>query len=186
MNKSITIMFFLLSWIFMFNILLTLIIYPNLSIMTFLICLIFFSLLIALNLTKFSMMNLMSYLTFLMMTGGIMILFTFFISLISNNLMFKKSFFIIFNLIFIILMIFFLKINSWNPNKFIFYLNMNEEYLNYWKQFNLNNFFNINSLYNYPKNLMTLMLIIFLLFSLIFITKISLNNFKALRMTNFF
>nr|WKK30238.1 NADH dehydrogenase subunit 6 [Ancistrocerus parietinus]WKK30241.1 NADH dehydrogenase subunit 6 [Ancistrocerus parietinus] len=185
MNKSITFLFFFISWILMFSTLLTLVIYPNLSILNFLICLIFFSLLISLNLTKFSKLSLFSYLTFLMMTGGIMILFTFFISLISNNLVFKKSFFIIFNLIFIILMIFLMKFNYWNSIKLIFYMNINEEYLNFLKQFTLNNFFNINNFYNYPKNLMIMMLIIFLLLSLIFITKISLNNFKSLRMTNF-
>nr|WKK30261.1 NADH dehydrogenase subunit 6 [Ancistrocerus trifasciatus]WKK30264.1 NADH dehydrogenase subunit 6 [Ancistrocerus trifasciatus] len=185
MNKSISIIFFLLTWMLMFNTLLSLVIYPNLSILNFLICLIFFSLLITLNLTKFSMMTLMSYLTFLMMTGGIMILFTFFISLISNNLTFKKSFFLIFSMIFFILTIFSIKFYHLNSLKFIFFMNLNEEYLNFMKQFNLNNFFNMNHLYNYPKNFMILMLITFLLFSLIFITKITMNNFKALRMTNF-
>nr|WKK30248.1 NADH dehydrogenase subunit 6 [Ancistrocerus gazella] len=185
MNKSIMIIFFLLSWMLMFNTLLSLVIYPNLSILNFLICLIFFSLLVTINLTKFSMMTLMSYLTFLMMTGGIMILFTFFISLISNNLTLKKSFFLIFKLFFFILMIFLIKFYNLNSLKFIFFMNMNEEYLTYMKQFTLNNFFNLNHLYNYPKNFMILMLISFLLFSLIFITKIALNNFKALRKTNF-
>nr|WKK30259.1 NADH dehydrogenase subunit 6 [Ancistrocerus scoticus] len=182
MNKSIIIIFFLLTWMLMFNTLLSLVIYPNLSILNFLICLIFFSLLISLNLTKFSMMTLMSYLTFLMMTGGVMILFTFFISLISNNLSLKKSFFLIFSMIFFILLFLLVKFYSLNPLKFTFFMNSNGEYLTYLKQFTLNNFFNLNYLYNYPKNFMILMLIFFLLFSLIFITKIALNNFKALRM----
>nr|WKK30246.1 NADH dehydrogenase subunit 6 [Ancistrocerus dusmetiolus] len=183
MNKSIMIIFFMLTWMLMFNTMLSLVIYPNLSILNFLICLIFFSLLISLNLTKFSMMTLMSYLTFLMMTGGVMILFTFFISLISNNLSFKKSFFLMFSMIFFILLFLLIKFYLLNSLKFNFFMNLNEEYLNYFKQFTLNNFFNLNYLYNYPKNFMILMLIFFLLFSLILITKITLNNFKALRMS---
>nr|QNV11856.1 NADH dehydrogenase subunit 6 [Ancistrocerus parietum] len=184
MNKSIMIIFFVFSWMLMINILLSLVIYPNLSILNFLICLIFFSLMISLNLTKFSKMTLMSYLTFLMMTGGVMILFTFFISLISNDSSFKNLFFSIFSMIFFILFLFLTKFYTLNSLKFTFIMNLNEEYLTYLKQFTLNNFFNLNYLYNYPKNFMILMLIFFLLFSLIFITKITLNNFKALRMSS--
>nr|QKK69269.1 NADH dehydrogenase subunit 6 [Anterhynchium aff. flavomarginatum HB]QKK69282.1 NADH dehydrogenase subunit 6 [Anterhynchium aff. flavomarginatum SC] len=183
MNKSIMLFFTLLMISSMISMIIILIIYPYLSILMMLIMMIFYSLFIALNLTKFSSTSLMSYLTFLAFTGGIMILFTFFLSLISNTIIYNK-FFIMYILITSI-SLFILLLFMWNKQfKLIHEFFMNLNYLPYINNFELNNFSKLNQLYSNPKNFLIIFIMIYLLFSLILLTKLISMNSKPMRRMN--
>nr|YP_010626061.1 NADH dehydrogenase subunit 6 [Inocellia biprocessus]WBK02859.1 NADH dehydrogenase subunit 6 [Inocellia biprocessus] len=113
-----------------------------------------------------------SYILFIIMIGGMMILFIYMTSLASNEkYQFSSSFFFmnIFLLLFMILLIMII-----DP----FYLNL----------INLNNemsmIFNLNKLYNLNSKNITLISIIYLLFTLITVIKITNKNLGPLRQKN--
>nr|WKK30269.1 NADH dehydrogenase subunit 6 [Symmorphus murarius] len=183
MNQSIIFIFKYLLTPLMFLILLTLIFSSNTSPLPMLIYLLIFSICTVLNLSKLFESNLFSYLTFLMMTGGILILFSFFLSLISNSSIFSISSSL--KIIFILmLLISFLSLIIMNPKSLIFNYSFNNEYAPFTSQSLTNYYFNINKLYLYPYNLMICTMIWYLLISLIFITKIAFSKNKTMRKSN--
>nr|WHN64469.1 NADH dehydrogenase subunit 6 [Brachytarsina amboinensis] len=120
-----------------------------------------------------------SYMLFLVFVGGLLVMFMYIISLASNEL-FKFSF----QLMMFIMMIFMLILLI--LNKYNFMNNFN----NLETQIFSNNFIiNENSmflfkLYNMPNNLMTIMLMNYLLITLIATVKITKNHKGPLRMMN--
>nr|YP_011004247.1 NADH dehydrogenase subunit 6 [Macrostylophora euteles]WPS93596.1 NADH dehydrogenase subunit 6 [Macrostylophora euteles] len=111
-----------------------------------------------------------SYILFITFLGGMLILFIYMTSLSSNEY-FKFSIFIpLMSMIFLMIMI-------------ILMLNTNLSHINYFSNadsftFNYITFSNINilnmsKLYNFPNNLITILLIIYLLMTLIIIVKIT-------------
>nr|YP_009745942.1 NADH dehydrogenase subunit 6 [Trichosia lengersdorfi]QIH95800.1 NADH dehydrogenase subunit 6 [Trichosia lengersdorfi] len=119
-----------------------------------------------------------SYILFLIFLGGLLILFIYITSLASNE-MFYMSMKLM--LIFISLFILFMMISTLidkiqSPTMF------NQELIqfNYYNEFKETSFI-INKLYNYPTNLVTLMLINYLFFTLIVIVKITNFFYGPLR-----
>nr|ALO70309.1 NADH deshydrogenase subunit 6 [Astenus lyonessius] len=111
-----------------------------------------------------------SYILFLIMIGGMLVLFIYMTSVASNEL-FKFSY----NLMNISIMIMILM--------FILYFNYNYMYMNF--EFNINNNFNNNFMFNkfinFPSNLIMFMMIIYLFITLIAVVKITNMNYGPLR-----
>lgn len=124
-----------------------------------------------------------SFLVFLIIIGGIIIIFIYFIRFINNiktsiKLNFLKSYPIkIFLLIFITLIIF----KNINRNLFVIRFN---EINSIFTNFNLNSISYLTLIYLYPKNSSTLISIIYLLISLTIIVKICLIKKLTLRKIN--
>nr|AKG64617.1 NADH dehydrogenase subunit 6 [Vespa mandarinia] len=162
----------------MLLILLYFILHPQLSIIQSMTLLMLFTVYACLSLSAFFTFSLYSFLIFLMIIGGLMILFMMFLSLISNQYMPSKwkSLFLPMS---IILPLLIMTIISQEPslmNLNMNYINMSINYL-----FNNSSFLNLNMLLNLPFNFYVIALMFFLLFSLILITKICLINSKPLR-----
>ncbi|YP_009915670.1 NADH dehydrogenase subunit 6 (mitochondrion) [Vespa mandarinia] len=162
----------------MLLILLYFILHPQLSIIQSMTLLMLFTVYTCLSLSAFFTFSLYSFLIFLMIIGGLMILFMMFLSLISNQYMPSKwkSLFLPMS---IILPLLIMTIISQEPslmNLNMNYINMSVNYL-----FNNSSFLNLNMLLNLPFNFYVIALMFFLLFSLILITKICLINSKPLR-----
>nr|QDH82259.1 NADH dehydrogenase subunit 6 [Parapolybia tinctipennis] len=132
--------------------------------------------------TSMSMINLKSkttysFIMFLMIIGGLMILFMMFLSLISNEqsmIKLNKN-----NILFIILIIMLMC----KPITENFYMN----YLIELKMNSLTDsfyFMNINKLINYPNNFYSILLMILLLLILLLVTKLCSMNNKPLRKIN--
>nr|YP_010626074.1 NADH dehydrogenase subunit 6 [Inocellia crassicornis]WBK02885.1 NADH dehydrogenase subunit 6 [Inocellia crassicornis] len=113
-----------------------------------------------------------SYILFIIMIGGMMILFIYMTSLASNEkYQFSSSFFSM-NILFLMIIIFMLII----IDPFYFNLiNMNNE---------MSTIFNLNKLYNLNSKNITLISIIYLLFTLITVIKITNKNLGPLRQKN--
>nr|YP_010883356.1 NADH dehydrogenase subunit 6 [Rhingia formosana]WIF29682.1 NADH dehydrogenase subunit 6 [Rhingia formosana] len=125
-----------------------------------------------------------SYILFLIFIGGMLVLFIYVTSLASNEMFsfsMKMSVLMLFNLFILIFIIFFmdkmiLMFNSMN-NEMISIININS----YIKE----NSLSLNKLYNYPTNLITILLINYLLITLIATVKITkLFNGPLRSMTN--
>nr|WBK02872.1 NADH dehydrogenase subunit 6 [Inocellia (Epinocellia) sp.] len=113
-----------------------------------------------------------SYILFIIMIGGMMILFIYMTSLASNEkYQFSSSFFF---LNFYLLLIFILMLIIMDPFYFN-HINMNNE---------TSIFFNLNKLYNLNSKNITLINIIYLLFTLITVIKITNKNLGPLRQKN--
>nr|UAJ48134.1 NADH dehydrogenase subunit 6 [Cybister japonicus] len=122
-----------------------------------------------------------SYIIFLIMIGGMLILFIYMTSLASNE-MFKFSKYILFILIFMFmttLLIFYnmdyLMINSILKNSNLI------ENLDNWLFLKNENLITLNKIYNNPNNWMTFILINYLLLTLIAVVKITKINYGPLR-----
>nr|AFQ62276.1 NADH dehydrogenase subunit 6 [Haliplus flavicollis] len=122
-----------------------------------------------------------SYILFLVMIGGMLILFIYMTSMASNE-MFKFSIntFIMMLIILNIFMMLFLLID---PMYLTLILKNNNliEYINNLMMFNNENMISLNKIYNMPNNLMTILLINYLLLALIAVVKITNINFGPLR-----
>nr|QNH69926.1 NADH dehydrogenase subunit 6 [Osmylus zheanus] len=120
-----------------------------------------------------------AYILFLVMIGGMLVLFIYMTSLASNELFsFSTNMFFILSILFLLLFIFmnFIDPFTWfckNYDMFLF--NKNEISLN------LENQFNLMKLYNNPSMNITLMLINYLFLTLIIVVKISNKNYGPLR-----
>nr|QMS48776.1 NADH dehydrogenase subunit 6 [Osmylus lucalatus] len=120
-----------------------------------------------------------AYILFLVMIGGMLVLFIYMTSLASNELFsfsINSLFFLI--LLFSIMntIIFFLDPFSW------FYYNYDMTYFNSMEiSMNLENQFNLMKLYNNPSMNITMMLINYLFLTLIIVVKISNKNYGPLR-----
>nr|YP_009488054.1 NADH dehydrogenase subunit 6 [Anopheles kompi]AWB99743.1 NADH dehydrogenase subunit 6 [Anopheles kompi] len=124
-----------------------------------------------------------SYILFLIFLGGMLILFIYVTSLSSNE-MFNLSFnLIITNVMFMILMIF-----------IFFFLDKSliEHFINNSEMENINNInnlvyeniFSLNKMYNFPNNLITLLLINYLFLTLLVVVKITKKFYGPLRPMN--
>nr|QHF17723.1 NADH dehydrogenase subunit 6 [Vespa basalis] len=170
MMKSIINLFcILMLWIMLF-----MIINPNLSVIQTMILLILFTVTVCLSINLYYTFSLYSFLIFLMIIGGLLILFMMFISLISNQYNhFKFKYMAISMLISITLSTLLYKYSLMNTN--LINLSM--------KSMSINSFFmNLNQLMSFPFNIYIISLMCFLLFYLILITKICIINSKPLRM----
>nr|QTA50553.1 NADH dehydrogenase subunit 6 [Sycophila sp. 2 JXW-2020] len=123
-----------------------------------------------------------SFIMFIIMVGGMMIIFLYFISFI-NNLKTSMKWILLKNIPMkmILMMLFFfsfinlMKINSWN-------MNMMETYkMNIIDFKDLNNY---NLMYLKPKNLLTIMSMLYLLMSMTIIVKICISKKLMLRKFN--
>nr|WBK02755.1 NADH dehydrogenase subunit 6 [Negha inflata] len=113
-----------------------------------------------------------SYILFIIMIGGMMILFIYMTSLASNEKFNFSSSFFFMNLSILFLMILFIMMTySFSFNLF----NMNNE---------MSIIFNLNKLYNLNSKNITLISIIYLLITLIIVIKITNKNLGPLRQKN--
>nr|QIE13313.1 NADH dehydrogenase subunit 6 [Pachyneuron aphidis] len=187
MMKFFTIMqfqFLLITMMFMMMIMIysiqNLYIHP----MNFILNLFIYSIIISLNLSISNSSHWFSYITFLVMIGGMMVIFMYFISFVSNmkfNFNYKILYKFIMKFILIIVLLFML---LFKINYFMMYNNYNEIYnMNY--LFKVNYLENkINYIYLSFKNLPTMMSIIYLLLCLSFIVKMILYKKLTLRKIN--
>nr|YP_009935567.1 NADH dehydrogenase subunit 6 [Omosita colon]QNS37172.1 NADH dehydrogenase subunit 6 [Omosita colon]QVG61296.1 NADH dehydrogenase subunit 6 [Omosita colon] len=116
-----------------------------------------------------------SYILFLVMIGGMLILFIYMTSIASNE-KFKFSFKLFISLIsMILIMIIIMMIDQYFFNN----LNINNDMYNF--NMNINNTFSLNKFMNYPNYSMLFMIFIYLYITLIAVTKISNINKGPLR-----
>nr|AYE84596.1 NADH dehydrogenase subunit 6 [Encarsia obtusiclava] len=154
---------------------------------TFMGCmLIMFSMILSLNLSMYFQNHWFSYIMFLTIISGMMILFMYFISFINNmKMLFKMSSY--FNMILIntILMTTF-SIMMYFMNKNFMWFNFNEIKSIYYLMIKnlMNNYMKINFFYNYNKNFSTMISMIYLFFCLTMIVKICMMNKYSLRKIN--
>nr|ARH55036.1 NADH dehydrogenase subunit 6 [Haliplus sibiricus] len=122
-----------------------------------------------------------SYILFLVMIGGMLILFIYMTSMASNE-MFKFSI-NTFIMMFIILNVFMMLFLFIDPMYLTLMLKNNNliEYINNLMMLNNENMISLNKIYNMPNNLMTILLINYLLLALIAVVKITNINFGPLR-----
>nr|WDA94007.1 NADH dehydrogenase subunit 6 [Apotropina sp.] len=148
--------------------------------LTLLIQTIFISLMIGLLTKTFWF----SYILFLIFLGGMLVLFIYVTSLASNEMFsFSTKLFVytsMFLVINILLMYLFMDQMLFNMNIFNNEMNssINEN------MFFMENSLNLNKLYNYPTNLITILLMNYLLITLIAIVKITKLFYGPLRMMN--
>nr|WKU83736.1 NADH dehydrogenase subunit 6 [Alipumilio avispas] len=124
-----------------------------------------------------------SYILFLIFVGGMLVLFIYVTTLASNEMFsfsMKMMFILLVTFMFIFIMMFLmdkmmLMYNSMN-NEMISISNMNS----YMQE----NYLNLNKLYNYPTNMITIMLINYLLVTLIATVKITKLFYGPLRSMN--
>nr|AZL93253.1 NADH dehydrogenase subunit 6 [Gasteruption tournieri] len=125
-----------------------------------------------------------SMITFLMMIGGLLILFLYFTSIAPNefnNMSMNTLMSMFMKLIMILLILFmiikiymindYMIINPWKNSNNIMYNMMNK----------MNYIFSSNFIYNYPIYKITLMVIIYLFYTLFIINKLCLNSKKPMR-----
>nr|UFZ13744.1 NADH dehydrogenase subunit 6 [Protosialis americana] len=112
-----------------------------------------------------------SYMLFLIMLGGMLVLFIYMTTLASNEMFSFNINFIPYTIIFsLLLLMCFMDTNMWNiNNNYIDMLNFNNNYL----IMNTENSLELLKLYNKPTMNMTLILINYLLLTLIIIVKIT-------------
>nr|AZL93357.1 NADH dehydrogenase subunit 6 [Pamphilius sp. ZJUH_2016023] len=146
------------------------------------ILLLIYTLLICLYIGMMSKTFWFSYILFLIMLGGMMVLFMYMTNMFSNeffNINFKNLYFYII----LMLMIYILMMNL--IDYLISNLNLNNKEMEmiYNNNFIMNYENNLlfNKIYNYPTNLVTLLLIIYLFITLIVVVKIVNLNIGPLR-----
>nr|QUO98735.1 NADH dehydrogenase subunit 6 [Pseudolimnophila brunneinota] len=121
-----------------------------------------------------------SYVLFLIFLGGMLVLFIYVTSLASNEMfslsmkMILFSTFTIITMMMMLLMIDISIINSFLMNSEMIIFNNKNNYLN-------ENTLNLNKLYNFPTNMLTLILINYLFLTLIAVVKITNNFYGSLR-----
>nr|YP_010363321.1 NADH dehydrogenase subunit 6 [Cladiucha magnoliae]UNY39797.1 NADH dehydrogenase subunit 6 [Cladiucha magnoliae] len=137
------------------------------------------TLLISLSSSMMSPSSWYSYMLFLTMIGGMLILFIYMSSLSSNQKFYFNKFIFIYYLMFLLIFM-------WLMMNMYIYLNFQNEnlYLNYEIK---NNFFmkmSLNKLYNYPTNQIMLILINYLLLTMFIVVKITNIKMGSLRKKN--
>lgn len=118
-----------------------------------------------------------SYILFLIFLGGLLVLFTYVTSLASNEL-FKLS---KISLIIIILFIIFVTLITLISDKIFYLFNLlspDNNILNYSNNFYSENALLLNKLFNFPINIFSIMLIIYLFLTLLAVVKIT-NIFEG-------
>nr|APL97361.1 NADH dehydrogenase subunit 6 [Thitarodes sp. XK-2016]UJP71228.1 NADH dehydrogenase subunit 6 [Thitarodes sp. HN19] len=122
-----------------------------------------------------------SYILFLTILGGLLVMFIYVASIASNEMFKFNSNLLLFYLM--IMMTMFIIILMFN-NLYWLNLNINSELLNFWNKmifFNNENSINISKIYNSQSYFLTLMSIIYLLITLFAIIKITNINYGPLR-----
>nr|QNE85774.1 NADH dehydrogenase subunit 6 [Hydrotaea irritans] len=112
-----------------------------------------------------------SYILFLVFLGGMLVLFIYVTSLASNE-MFSFSI----KLLMISVMIFFIMIFTMymmDKNMLMQYSNLELNYISNMNSYIMENSLSLNKLYNYPMNLLTILLMNYLLITLIAVVKIT-------------
>nr|QEL51241.1 NADH dehydrogenase subunit 6 [Pterostichus oblongopunctatus] len=122
-----------------------------------------------------------SYILFLVMVGGMLVLFIYMTSLASNemfNFSMKMSMFIILSMLMILSMLLFIDYLMLNP----LFKNSNMlEMINNMLMMKNENLLSLNMIYNKPNNIITLMLVNYLFLTLIAVVKITDINYGPLR-----
>nr|QNE85665.1 NADH dehydrogenase subunit 6 [Muscina levida] len=112
-----------------------------------------------------------SYILFLVFIGGMLVLFIYVTSLASNEMFTFSIKLMIFSFIlFAFSMMFLMFIDKFD---YLNYFNIEIEKIINYHYYNTENSLSINKLYNYPNNLLTIMLMNYLLITLIAIVKIT-------------
>nr|WRY71469.1 NADH dehydrogenase subunit 6 [Ahamus luquensis] len=122
-----------------------------------------------------------SYILFLTILGGLLVMFIYVASIASNEMFKFNSNLLLFYMMMIMLM--FIIMLMFN-NLYWLNLNINSELLNFWNKmifFNNENSINISKIYNNQSYFLTLMSIIYLLITLFAIIKITNINYGPLR-----
>nr|YP_009003779.1 NADH dehydrogenase subunit 6 [Thitarodes pui]AHH81831.1 NADH dehydrogenase subunit 6 [Thitarodes pui]QEI59707.1 NADH dehydrogenase subunit 6 [Thitarodes pui] len=122
-----------------------------------------------------------SYILFLTILGGLLVMFIYVASIASNE-MFKFNSNLLLLYLMIIMMMFII-VMMFN-NLYWLNMNINSELLNFWNKmifFNNENSINISKIYNNQSYFLTLMSIIYLLITLFVIIKITNINYGPLR-----
>nr|AMH85380.1 NADH dehydrogenase subunit 6 [Winthemia rufopicta] len=112
-----------------------------------------------------------SYILFLVFLGGMLVLFIYVTSLASNE-MFSFSIKLLMISMFILMMMMFILLMIDN-NLFMQYKNLELKSMDKLNYYMMENSLSLNKLYNYPTNLLTIMLMIYLLITLIAVVKIT-------------
>nr|QWB85629.1 NADH dehydrogenase subunit 6 [Saphanus piceus] len=116
-----------------------------------------------------------SYILFLIMIGGMLILFTYMTSIASNKkFKFSQKLFYLFSFMMTMFLILFLTDFFFMNNNYTLNELMNQN-------LNFNNMFSMNKIINYPLNSMFYLIIIYLLITLIMVVKITKTNQGPLR-----
>nr|QNE85475.1 NADH dehydrogenase subunit 6 [Haematobosca stimulans] len=117
-----------------------------------------------------------SYILFLVFLGGMLVLFIYVTSLASNEMFsFSIKLMLISCMIFFILM---LTLYFMDKNLLLQYYNIEIQSISNLNSFIMENSLSLNKLYNYPTNLLTILLMNYLLITLIAVVKIT-NLFKG-------
>nr|YP_009536179.1 NADH dehydrogenase subunit 6 [Nemorilla maculosa]AYM35210.1 NADH dehydrogenase subunit 6 [Nemorilla maculosa] len=112
-----------------------------------------------------------SYILFLVFLGGMLVLFIYITSLASNEMFsFSIKLMMISTLMFIMMIMILLMIDK---NLLINYKNLEMKSINNLNSYIMENSLSLNKLYNYPTNMLTIMLMIYLLITLIAVVKIT-------------
>nr|YP_009433042.1 NADH dehydrogenase subunit 6 [Culex usquatus]YP_009433055.1 NADH dehydrogenase subunit 6 [Culex coronator]YP_009433068.1 NADH dehydrogenase subunit 6 [Culex usquatissimus]YP_009433081.1 NADH dehydrogenase subunit 6 [Culex camposi]ATD12055.1 NADH dehydrogenase subunit 6 [Culex usquatus]ATD12068.1 NADH dehydrogenase subunit 6 [Culex coronator]ATD12081.1 NADH dehydrogenase subunit 6 [Culex usquatissimus]ATD12094.1 NADH dehydrogenase subunit 6 [Culex camposi]ATD12107.1 NADH dehydrogenase sub len=124
-----------------------------------------------------------SYVLFLIFMGGMLVLFIYVTSLSSNE-MFSMSFKLTF--ISIMMIFLFVVISYFFDNTLMENFIKNNESIQLFNKNNLfyENFLSLNKMYNFPTNLITLLLINYLFLTLLVTVKITKKNYGPLRPMN--
>nr|AWB99756.1 NADH dehydrogenase subunit 6 [Culex bilineatus] len=124
-----------------------------------------------------------SYILFLIFMGGMLVLFIYVTSLSSNE-MFSMSFKLTF--ISIMMIFLFIVISYFFDNSLMENFIKNNESIQLFNKNNLfyENFLSLNKMYNFPTNLITLLLINYLFLTLLVTVKITKKNYGPLRPMN--
>nr|QNE85463.1 NADH dehydrogenase subunit 6 [Nanna flavipes] len=117
-----------------------------------------------------------SYILFLVFLGGMLVLFIYVTSLASNE-MFSLSIKLSLISIIIFMMMMFMLIFI-DKNNLMNYSNTEMQLISNANSYMMENYLSLNKLYNYPNNLLTILLMNYLLITLIAIVKIT-NLFKG-------
>nr|QZI85403.1 NADH dehydrogenase subunit 6 [Limnophyes minimus] len=117
-----------------------------------------------------------SYILFLIFLGGLLVLFIYVTSLASNE-MFSFSMKLLM-MSFILFFLTLLSIYFIDKNLLLQYSNLEMKNLTFMKSFMMENSLNLNKLYSFPINLITILLMIYLFFTLIAVVKIT-NIFEG-------
>nr|YP_010491862.1 NADH dehydrogenase subunit 6 [Ocypus graeseri]UWM92648.1 NADH dehydrogenase subunit 6 [Ocypus graeseri] len=114
-----------------------------------------------------------SYILFLIMIGGMLVLFIYMTSIASNEKFSFSNWLFLFIMLMVMLSII----------MFMFMDNMFLNMINYSEKFNLNNSYsmNLNKFLNYPSNIILFLMIIYLFITLIAVVKITDIKFGPLR-----
>nr|YP_010730241.1 NADH dehydrogenase subunit 6 [Biomeigenia flava]WEG23056.1 NADH dehydrogenase subunit 6 [Biomeigenia flava] len=156
----------LFSFMFMFNFIMMFMKHPLMMGLMLLIQTMFICLMTGLITKTFWF----SYILFLVFIGGMLVLFIYIISLASNEMFsFSLKLMIYSLLMFTMMMLIFYMMKK----KFFFYKNLEILSINYLNSYIMENSLSINKLYNYPTNLLTILLMNYLLITLIAVVKIT-------------